>query len=152
MVAACRAGHRDRREEDRVERELSGRRDELAEVVRDRAVGQRRLPEIAVHEMVDLALHEAPHRPDGGCACRKPAPAMLKRAALEHRLRLSECWMVGDILDDIEAGRRAGCRTVLIDNGNETEWEMTPERVPHFAARDLAQAAAVILDEQRIAA
>jgi len=97
-------------------------------------------------------FYYCPHRPDGGCACRKPAPGMLKRAALEHRLRLRECWMVGDILDDIEAGRRAGCRTVLIDNGNETEWQGTPERIPHFAARDLAQAASLILDEQRIAA
>jgi D-glycero-D-manno-heptose 1,7-bisphosphate phosphatase len=97
-------------------------------------------------------FYYCPHRPDGACACRKPAPGMLKRAALEHRLRLRECWMVGDILDDIEAGRRARCRTVLIDNGNETEWEMTPERVPHLAARDLAHAASLILDEARIAA
>jgi phosphoglycolate phosphatase-like HAD superfamily hydrolase len=77
---------------------------------------------------------------------------MLKRAAFEQRLHLSHCWMVGDILDDVEAGRRAGCRTVLIDNGNETQWEMTPERVPDFVAPGLVQAAALILDESLIAA
>jgi phosphoglycolate phosphatase-like HAD superfamily hydrolase len=60
--------------------------------------------------------------------------------------------MVGDILDDIEAGRAAGCRTVLLDNGNETEWELTAERVPHYVARNLAQAAARILDDSLIAA
>ena len=97
-------------------------------------------------------FYYCPHRPDAGCACRKPAPAMLKRAALEHRLHLCECWMVGDILDDIETGRRAGCRTVLIDNGNETQWELTPQRVPHFVAPDLAHAASLILDDSLIAA
>jgi D-glycero-D-manno-heptose 1,7-bisphosphate phosphatase len=97
-------------------------------------------------------FYYCPHRPDAGCACRKPGYALFKRAALEHRLRLSECWMVGDILDDVEAGRRAGCRTVLIDNGNETEWELTCERAPHFVARDLFRAASLILDDSLMAA
>ena len=97
-------------------------------------------------------FYYCPHRPDAGCPCRKPSPAMLKRAAFQHRLHLSACWMVGDILDDVEAGRRAGCRTVLIDNGNETEWEMTAQRVPHFVAPDLARAASLILDSSLIAA
>lgn len=47
------------------------------------------------------------------CDCRKPAPGMLLRAAREHGLTLAGSSMVGDILNDIEAGRRAGCRTVL---------------------------------------
>jgi phosphoglycolate phosphatase-like HAD superfamily hydrolase len=34
--------------------------------------------------------------------------------------------MIGDILNDVEAGNRAGCRTVLIENGNETEWIQGP--------------------------
>jgi phosphoglycolate phosphatase-like HAD superfamily hydrolase len=77
---------------------------------------------------------------------------MLMRAALEHGLHLPSCWMVGDILDDIEAGRGAGCRTVLLDNGNETEWQLTAWRMPHYVARDLAEAAAQILDGSRVAA
>jgi len=106
-----------------------------------------------LRELVPIdGFYYCPHRPDAGCLCRKPSAAMLKRAACEHRLRLSECWMVGDILDDIEAGRRAGCRTVLIDNGNETEWEVTADRVPHYVARHLAQAAAFILEEEHAAA
>jgi phosphoglycolate phosphatase-like HAD superfamily hydrolase len=52
--------------------------------------------------------------------------------------------MVGDILDDVEAGRRAGCRTVLIDNGNETEWECSAVRRPHRLAKDLPDAADII--------
>jgi phosphoglycolate phosphatase-like HAD superfamily hydrolase len=53
--------------------------------------------------------------------------------------------MVGDILDDIEAGRRARCRTILIDNGNETEWDVRGERRPEAVAHDLLAAAQIIL-------
>ena len=53
--------------------------------------------------------------------------------------------MVGDILDDVEAGHRAGCRTVLLDNGNETEWRLHGARVPDRIAFDLGQAAELIL-------
>ncbi len=80
------------------------------------------------------------------CDCRKPAPGMLLRAALDYGLTLPQCWMVGDILDDVEAGRRAGCRTVLIDNGNETEWIDSPLRRPHWRAQDLPEAARQIAD------
>ncbi len=81
------------------------------------------------------------------CSCRKPAPGMLLRAAAKHGLDLSSSWMVGDILDDVEAGRRAGCRTVLIDNGNETEWQCGPLRHPHRLVPDLRTAADVIAAE-----
>jgi D-glycero-D-manno-heptose 1,7-bisphosphate phosphatase len=97
-------------------------------------------------------FYYCPHHPDGlvpcyavACACRKPAPAMLLRAAREHGIDLSTSWMVGDILDDVEAGRAAGCRTVLLDNGNETEWELTPARLPHYRARGLVEAAGMII-------
>ncbi len=78
------------------------------------------------------------------CTCRKPAPGMLLRAAADHALDLRSSWMVGDILDDVEAGRRAGCRTVLIDNGNETEWQCGPLRHPHRLAPDLRAVANLI--------
>ena len=89
-------------------------------------------------------FYYCPHRPGAGCGCRKPAPGMIERAAREHGVDLSASWMIGDILDDVEAGRRAGCRTILLDNGNETEWRVSDERSPHHIARDLSQAAAII--------
>jgi D-inositol-3-phosphate glycosyltransferase len=79
------------------------------------------------------------------CACRKPAPGLLLHAAQALDIDLARSWMVGDILDDIEAGRRAGCRTVLIDNGNETLWQMSPLRQPDHRCPDLAAAAQAIL-------
>ena len=97
------------------------------------------------------AFYYCPHHPDGIvaqyrsiCDCRKPAPGLIERAAREHELDLSLCWMIGDILNDIEAGRRAGCRTILIDNGNETEWLRTPLRTPHHIVPGLSEAAEII--------
>lgn len=98
------------------------------------------------------AFYYCPHHPDGllrpyavQCACRKPAPGLLLRAAEEHGLDLRRSWLVGDILHDIEAGRRAGSRTILLDNGNETEWLLSRERLPHWIVGNLAEAARVIL-------
>ena len=97
-----------------------------------------------------------PHHPDGTapryayrCTCRKPAPGLLVRAAREHTIDLRQSWFVGDILDDIEAGTRAGCRTVLIDNGNETQWVPGPGRVPTLREPDLLRAALAIVREHQ---
>lgn len=97
------------------------------------------------------AIYHCPHHPDGvveglgvRCDCRKPAPGMALRAARELSLDLSRSWFVGDILDDIESGARAGCRTVLIDLGTESEPQSALRR-PDFVARDTAHALAIIL-------
>jgi histidinol-phosphate phosphatase family protein len=100
-----------------------------------------------------------PHHPDGpvaryamACHCRKPAPGMLQRAAAALDLDLGRSWMVGDILNDIEAGNRAGCRTILVDRGHETEWRRGPEREPHYRVPDLRRAADTVLGAVRAAA
>lgn len=74
------------------------------------------------------------------CGCRKPAPGLLFAAATIHGVQLERSWMIGDILDDVEAGQRAGCRTVLIDNGNETEWCRGPYRMPDVLAPNWGEA------------
>jgi D-glycero-D-manno-heptose 1,7-bisphosphate phosphatase len=50
------------------------------------------------------------------CSCRKPEPGMLMDAAAEYDIDLSTSWMIGDTDADVEAGRAAGVRTVLVDN------------------------------------
>lgn len=107
---------------------------------------------LAEHEVRLTGFYYCPHHPagtvasySGQCTCRKPRPGLLRRAAAEHGIDLNASWLIGDILDDIEAGRRAGCRTVLLDNGHETEWRPGPGRRPHYVARDLTEAASCIL-------
>jgi phosphoglycolate phosphatase-like HAD superfamily hydrolase len=70
---------------------------------------------------------------------------MLLRAARELGLDLKRSWLIGDILDDMAAGNRAGCRTILLDVGHETEWRWSPERRPTAVAADLTEAARLIL-------
>jgi D-glycero-D-manno-heptose 1,7-bisphosphate phosphatase len=71
-------------------------------------------------------VYHCPHHPDGvvaalavRCGCRKPEPGLLLRAAAEHGIDLTRSWMVGDQPSDVEAGRRAGCRTVLIGQSGD---------------------------------
>ena len=60
-----------------------------------------------------------PHRPDEGCACRKPKPGLIQQAERRHFLDLKESWMVGDSVKDIECARNAGCGgTILVRTGN----------------------------------
>jgi D,D-heptose 1,7-bisphosphate phosphatase len=108
-----------------------------------------------LEEQIGVRLAEfyyCPHHPEGvvsryilACNCRKPAPGMLLQAASDLGIDLSQSWMIGDILDDIEAGNRAGCRSVLVNNGGETEWLASDERVPAFIAGSLDEAADYIL-------
>jgi D-glycero-D-manno-heptose 1,7-bisphosphate phosphatase len=48
------------------------------------------------------------------CQCRKPKPGLLLEAARDMDLELNSSWMIGDGLTDIQAGRDAGCKTILI--------------------------------------
>ncbi len=113
---------------------------------------ERRLGEMfAASSAVLSGFYYCPHHPRASvpgyrfsCTCRKPGPGMLELAAVEHGLSLRDSWFVGDILDDVEAGRRAGCRTILLDNGHEALWELTALRRPDYMAPDLDRAAGII--------
>ncbi|MGI4749386.1 MAG: D-glycero-alpha-D-manno-heptose-1,7-bisphosphate 7-phosphatase [Janthinobacterium lividum] len=80
------------------------------------------------------------------CNFRKPKPGMILQAAEEHAIDLKNSWMIGDILNDVEAGKRAGCQAVLIDNGNETEWIAGEYRTSDYKAKNFFQAAIYIAD------
>ncbi|OYT99246.1 MAG: HAD family hydrolase [Burkholderiales bacterium PBB1] len=94
---------------------------------------ERQLVEAAGIALTDFVVCPHTPAPDGqpACLCRTPAPGLLIRAARAHRIDLAASWMVGDTLDDIEAGRRAGCRTLLLNTGRETQWRRSPLRTPH---------------------
>ena len=71
------------------------------------------------------AIYYCPHHPEAAvasyrvvCDCRKPQPGLLLQAAADLGIDLGASVMVGDAASDIEAGRRAGCRTVLIETGS----------------------------------
>jgi D-glycero-D-manno-heptose 1,7-bisphosphate phosphatase len=114
---------------------------------------RRQLTELGVE--LD-GIYHCPHHRDGvvpgfarDCACRKPQAGMLLQAKRELRLDLSRSWLVGGILDDIEAGNRAGCRTILVDLGTEGPPE-SERRRPAVMARDTVHALRIIAAIERI--
>ena len=82
-----------------------------------------RLEELLAEQNASLdRIYYCPYHPDGVVPefskendCRKPAPGMLQKAAAEMDLDLDQSWCIGDTRRDIEAGRQAGCKTILID-------------------------------------
>ncbi len=93
-----------------------------------------------------------PHHPTEGtpplrtvCECRKPAPGMLKNAATTHDIDLTRSWMIGDNLSDIEAGERAGARSLLVLTGKGQRFadQLSSDRV----VEDLSAAAKKIITE-----
>jgi D-glycero-D-manno-heptose 1,7-bisphosphate phosphatase len=123
----------------------------------DLVLVQKKLDELLKKAGLPLTgFYYCPHHPDGrqrgyslNCMCRKPRPGMLFKAAREYNINLASSWMVGDILDDVEAGRRADCNTILIDNGNETEWTLSSLRKPHYSVPDLLEAAKIITNQDQ---
>jgi D,D-heptose 1,7-bisphosphate phosphatase len=121
-------------------------REQAMETVHDR------LQDLLFREQLALdGFYYCPHHPEGSiaayardCHCRKPMPGLLLQAAHDHGIDLRSSWMIGDILHDVEAGNRAGCRTVLLDKGSETEWRLGPRRIPTRMAPDLYGAAVLI--------
>lgn len=93
--------------------------------------GEEDLEKLHRHIARELELHGAhvdawmycPHHPDGRgsyartCTCRKPLPGMLCEAARRFDLLLDQSVMIGDKNVDVQAGRAAGCRSILVRSG-----------------------------------
>ncbi len=86
-------------------------------------------------------VYYCPHDYSDQCDCRKPKPGMLLRAAHENGFHCGGCWMIGDSDSDIEAGRRAGCRTIRIGSSDAVKQQNTGE----FVAPDLPSAVEFIV-------
>ncbi len=92
-------------------------------------------------ERVEVCYH--PGQGQSHCDCRKPKPGMLLRAARDLKADLAKCWMVGDRWRDVDCGHAAGCKTIFIDRGYAEELKQPPD----FRAKDLLEAAEIILSE-----
>jgi D-glycero-D-manno-heptose 1,7-bisphosphate phosphatase len=103
-----------------------------------------------LHEQLPLdAIECCPHDEADACACRKPRPGMVLRAARALDLDLGSSWLVGDRWVDIAAARAAGVRAILV----ERPWSWRPTRggapppmlEPDASVTDIEAAAALII-------
>ena len=95
------------------------------------------------HENADVAEYRMV------CPDRKPGAGMLRRAAQDFGLDLLECYMVGDRTVDIQAGKEAGCRTILVNTGyagRDRKHDITADNV----CSDLKHAAETILATEEL--
>jgi D-glycero-D-manno-heptose 1,7-bisphosphate phosphatase len=123
---------------------------------------EENVEEIHAHMKAELAkegatvdaIYYCVHHPEFGngsykqaCSCRKPEPGMLLQAAADLDIDLSSSYMIGDTAKDMVAGKRAGCKTILVLTGyGEKELHAIPSGfAPVFIARDLLVAASWIL-------
>jgi D-glycero-D-manno-heptose 1,7-bisphosphate phosphatase len=102
------------------------------------------------------AYYFCPHHPNANlveyrvsCDCRKPKAGLLLQAALDWEIDLEHSWMVGDRPSDILAGKRANCKTILVQSGMhleppiESEDNLT-EVTPDFTCKNLIEAEQII--------
>jgi D,D-heptose 1,7-bisphosphate phosphatase len=94
-------------------------------------------------------FYYCPAIPEERSPFRKPQPGMLFQAQKEHHINLEQSYMIGDSLSDIEAGFKAGCKTILVFTGKGktqfTNIPFNPVR-PHIIAKDINEAVKIILN------
>lgn len=92
-------------------------------------------------DLID-ATYFCPHLPEQGCKCRKGSPELIFQAARVHDVDFARSFFIGDKKSDIECGRRAGVKTILVRTGYGRQ---TEEGLADFVARDLTEAVEMIL-------
>ncbi len=101
-------------------------------------------------------IYYCPHHPEVGipplntvCPCRKPKPGMLLKAQQEHGVNLSQSFVIGDRLIDVETGYNGGARSILVLTGygrtERSQLETSPTVKPEYIAQNLLDAVHYIL-------
>ncbi|MBU1998420.1 MAG: HAD-IIIA family hydrolase [Candidatus Omnitrophota bacterium] len=116
-------------------------------------ITSRMLEALAKFKVKIDGVYYCVHRKEDDCSCRKPKTGSLKKALGEHsipRSLLKNAFFVGDTISDVQTGRNAGCKTILVFSGkekakNSSFWDIKPD----FTARDLYQASDIILGRVR---
>jgi len=105
---------------------------------------ERMLAEFEPEGIIIKKIYFCPHRPEENCGCRKPKTLLLKKAEEEFNLDLSDSYVIGDAECDILLAKNAGCKSVLVFNGKNSEKIGIN---PDYIAKNLEEAAEFILRE-----
>ena len=118
-------------------------------------VNRHMVEQLKEHNVPIEGVYYCPHHPNGTvkeysfiCECRKPGTKMILDAAQEFGIDLKKSWMVGDRWRDVQAGQKAGCRTILVKTSFEgDDYYKRNEAVPDYTCNDLLEAVHVIMEE-----
>jgi D-glycero-D-manno-heptose 1,7-bisphosphate phosphatase len=106
-----------------------------------------------VHEAIQNQLTEkidafyfCPHLPDARCDCRKPNLGMINQACADFEIDLTESWMIGDKVLDVELGRNANIKTALVRTGYGEKDEERLKNQPDFIADTLIDVVHFIIE------
>jgi D-glycero-D-manno-heptose 1,7-bisphosphate phosphatase len=104
-----------------------------------------RLHEVLAEAGTEIdAIYFCPHLPEDACQCRKPAIEMANKAANLYNSILSESFVIGDNVCDIELGKNIGATTILVKTGYGKRTLEEQKTTPDFVAENLLDAANLI--------
>ncbi|MEQ8222182.1 MAG: D-glycero-beta-D-manno-heptose 1,7-bisphosphate 7-phosphatase [Candidatus Eremiobacterota bacterium] len=89
-------------------------------------------------------IYYCPHTPSDNCSCRKPETELLKKAATDLNINITESYFIGDKTCDIKMGIDGGCKTIMVKTGKggkDGEYDVLPD----FTVSDLYEAATLII-------
>ena len=118
------------------------------------AITNRMLEELTKSGSKICGVYYCIHRDEDNCSCRKPKIGLIEKAIKEHNIPfniLSNSFFIGDSARDIQAGKNAGCKTILVFSGKEKSEVQSPLATvplkiqPDFTARNLSEAVDLIL-------
>ena len=128
-------------------------------IVTEKVLGDihKRLEQLLTEKNAFLdGIYYCPYHPKGVVKkyrqesdCRKPNPGMLLRAAEEMDIDLDKSWCVGNSISDVEAGLRAGCKTILIDPPSHQQQLKPGEPRPDYKAVNIKEAVNIIKKHHR---
>ncbi len=93
-------------------------------------------------------IYYCPHKPEDDCACRKPRPGLLHKAAAEHCFNVHTCVVIGDKVCDVELGNAVGATSILVQTGYGAQLIDSQRSLARYNVADLSAAAELI--EQRV--
>ncbi len=82
--------------------------------------------QLAKEKIKITAYYYCPHQSLDKCSCKKPEIGLLERAKREYSLDFSASYIIGDMEDDILAGKRAGVKTILVKSGSAKKFSSSP--------------------------
>jgi histidinol-phosphate phosphatase family protein len=114
------------------------------------------ISELKRHGVGVHGVYYCPHTPSGTvkeysiiCECKKPGVRLFQEAAKEFSIDIGKSWVVGDSFTDIGAGKKLGCRTILVKTSSVREaFEKGAALGPDYIADDLYMAVDIILQHE----